>query len=315
VHNKQESDLDFNRQFVKAHKAATVLYDQERGKSNGGMSVRQVEKAIKSKHKGYGPSSSTIHHYVVNLGLVGMSPRKTRSRRQHPCIDVQVTLCGIWKLYAYQSDQCIGGDYSRIKMIPVISEAMNLSISSATELIQHFFQDTAIDMKADKMYFAEERRVRWTIFSNLELWFKSWEKTLLDLGLLEQDESGKLNIPKAQLRNILNFDKTCLSLDGSSINRGGRPAAYYHDPRLPQVGISTSKMSQTITMIIGSNSWGEALPPHFQFMFSAKTDEGKQVWNDCIRYMQRTIGNFGLGEEKSLPVSIGMNEKGGMDKE
>jgi hypothetical protein len=40
-------------------------------------------------------------------------------------------------------------------------------------------------MKADKMYFAEERRVRWTIFSNLELWFKSWEKTLLDLGLLE----------------------------------------------------------------------------------------------------------------------------------
>ena len=74
-------------------------------------------------------------------------------------------------------------------------------------------------------------------------------------------------------------------------------------------------MSQTITMIIGSNSWGEALPPHFQFMFSAKTDEGKQVWNDCIRYMQRTIGNFGLGEEKSLPVSIGMNEKGGMDEE
>ena len=55
-------------------------------------------------------------------------------------------------------------------MIPVISEAMNLSISSATELIQHFFQDTAIDMKADKMYFAEERRVHWMGEGAAEAW-------------------------------------------------------------------------------------------------------------------------------------------------
>ncbi len=106
-----------------------------------------------------------------------------------------------------------------------------------------------------------------------------------------------------------------LSLDGSSINRGGRPAAYYHDPRLPQVGISTSKTSQTITMITGSNAWGEALPPHFQFMTSAQTDEGERIRNECVRYMRRIIGTFGLGGEKSLPVSLGMNEKGGMDEE
>lgn len=149
-------------------------------------------------------------------------------------------------------------------------------------------------MKADKIYFAEERRVRWTTYGNLDLWFNSWEKTLLELGLLEQDEAGKLNIPREQLRNISNFDQTCLSLDGSSISRGGRPAAYYHDPCLPQVGISTSKMSQTITMITGSNAWGEALPPHFRFMSSAQTDEGKQIQNECVRFMQRTIGNFGL---------------------
>ena len=162
------------------------------------------------------------------------------------------------------------------KMIPLIAVTMNFSISAATDLIRHLCWDTAIDMKSDKMYFAEERWVRWTTYSNLELWFSTWEKTLLDLGLLEQDEDGKVYIPSAQLRSILNFDETWLSLDGCSVNRGGCPAAYYYDPRLPQVGISTSKTSQTITMITGSNAWGEALPPYFQFMTSAQTDEGKQ---------------------------------------
>jgi len=31
--------------------------------------------------------------------------------------------------------------------------------------------------------------------------------------------------------------------------------------------------------------------------------------------MHQTIGKFGLEEQKSLPVSLGMNEKGGMDEE
>ncbi len=58
--------LDGKRRFVKAHKVATVLYDRERAKSEGGLSVRNVEKNIKTKHKGIGPSSTTIYHYVVN---------------------------------------------------------------------------------------------------------------------------------------------------------------------------------------------------------------------------------------------------------
>jgi hypothetical protein len=68
-------------------------------------------------------------------------------------------------------------------------------------------------------------------------------------------------------------------------------------------------------MITGSNAWGEALPPHFQFMTSAQTDEAKQIRNECVRYMQETIGHFGLGTSTKLPVTLGMNEKGGMDEQ
>ncbi len=149
----------------------------------------------------------------------------------------------------------------------------------------------------------------------MDLWFNSCEKSLHDLGFLNSSETGKHCIHEELLHNILNFDKTSLLLDGSSINRGGRPAACYHDPHLPQVGKSTSKMSQTITMITGSNAAGEALPPHFQFMLLAQTDKGKQIHNDCVRYMKKTRGNFGLGKEAKLPVTFGLNEKGGMDKE
>jgi hypothetical protein len=57
-------------------KAATKLYNVKRQKADG-MSVRKVEAAIKKKYKGIGLTHATIHHYVANLGLIGMSPVKT----------------------------------------------------------------------------------------------------------------------------------------------------------------------------------------------------------------------------------------------
>ena len=313
VQDKQEADLIKKTKYSKAHKAATTLYFNEREKEKG-LTLRKVESQIREKHK-VGPSASTIYHYVVELGLVGMSPRKPGPEGNIPAEMYKALCAAFGSFMRINQINALGGDNTRRKLIPVIAETTNLSISTCEQLLRRLCRDTAIDMKADKIYFAEERRVRWTTYSNLELWFNSWEKSLRELGFMDTDDSGRLYIRTELLRNILNFDETCLSLDGSSINRGGRPAAYYHDPRLPQVGISTSKTSQTTTMITGSNAWGEALPPHFQFMTSAQTDEGQQIRNECVRYMRRTIGTFGLGEEKSLPVSLGMNEKGGMDEE
>jgi hypothetical protein len=318
--SKQAQDMrvanhEMQLKLKKAHKEATIMYDREVGKEKGGMSVRQVEEFIKKKNRGIGPSKTTIHRYVIELGLVGMSPLKTGPEGNIPR-EVYKSLC-----MAYGSFLRInqingrGGDNLRSKLILLIAETMKIGVNSAAEVVKRLCRDTAADMKADKLCFAEERRVRWTTFSNLEMWFNSWEKMLIDLGLMEDDGSGKFTIPDHQLRNILNFDETCLSLDGSSINRGGRPAATFHDPRLPQVGISTSKTSQTLTMITGSNAWGEALPPHFQFMTTAQSDEGKQIRNNMVRYMKNVRGEFGLGEVALKPISYGMNECGGMDTE
>jgi hypothetical protein len=73
--DKWGEDISVKSQYKMSHKAATLLYADERQKGNEGMSVRKIEEKIKSRFKGVGPSASTIHHYVVNLGLVGASKR------------------------------------------------------------------------------------------------------------------------------------------------------------------------------------------------------------------------------------------------
>ena len=115
---------------------ATVLYDKERQKSDGGMSVRKVEQHITAKHLGFGPSSSTIHHYVDNLGLVGLSPRKPGPEGNIPALRMYKLLCAAFgSCMRINQINALGGDNSRSKMIPIIVEAMELSVATATMLI------------------------------------------------------------------------------------------------------------------------------------------------------------------------------------
>lgn len=299
--------------YSRALKFGTTLLASENAKENG-MSSRQVAAIGKKRYKGIGPSHATLLHYVAN-GLIGVSPLKTGPQGDIPPHEYQA-LCAAFASFMriQQLNKCQGTN-KRGKMAPIIAETMYIDLNSARALLKRLARDTAIDMSCGKLNFAEERRVRWTTYSNLQLWFGTWEKQLTLFGLMEKDERGKPFIPPDNMRRVLNFDETCLSTDGSSINRGGRPAAYWFDPRLPQVGLETVKSAYSCTMITGSTAFGEALPPHFQFATSAKTDEGKRLQVDSIRWMKNVVGEFGLGKRTSLPATIGMNEKGGMDME
>jgi len=83
-------------------------------------------------------------------------------------------------------------------------------------------KDTAVNLNTCKSKSAEDRRIWWTNYKNLSLWFKNWEKDLMELGFAYRDPiTGQVCITKERLRNILNFDETCLSLDGSTTKRGG----------------------------------------------------------------------------------------------
>ena len=109
------------------------------------------------------------------------------------------------------------------------------------------------------------------------------------------------------------MDESCLSLDGSDGKRGGRPTISFHNPCLPDLGKCASKSSFTATFIGGSNAKGEALPPHIQLSTSAKSDERQNFRVGMLEHLHNIVGNFGHETEHSFPVTIGMNEKGGMD--
>ncbi len=111
---------------------------------------------------------------------------------------------------------------------------------------------------------------------------------------------------------ILNMDETCLSLDGSNSNRGGRPTVTYHDVCFPQLGKATSKSALSTTMMSGSSAAGEAIPPHFQFQTSATSADGEAIRIEMIRYLLAVKGIFGWGTEQDFPISNGLNSKGGI---
>ena len=205
------------------------------------------------------------------------------------------------------------GKNLRARMIPRVNKVIAVSASSTqgSRFFESLLKRTDIDLKAAVLNPVEERRARWTTYSNLKCWFGHWKNDLLELGFATNGSRG-FDIPDLQLRRILNLDESCLSMDGSA-RRGGRPSVTFYDPNLPHSGKKTSKSSVTITFITGSTAFGEALPPHFQFSTKAKSDDKKKVPFQMVEFLKNVNGTFGARQDRVWPTTFGMNEKGGMD--
>jgi hypothetical protein len=110
-------------------------------------------------------------------------------------------------------------------MTPQIHKVVHQSASTVSlvrDFLKRVLKDTAVNLNACKTKSTEDRHIWWMNYKNLSLWFKNWEKDLVELGFAYRNPiTGQVCIPKEQLRNILNFDETCLSLDGSTTKRGG----------------------------------------------------------------------------------------------
>jgi hypothetical protein len=148
------------------------------------------------------------------------------------------------------------------------------------------------------------------------MWFDNWEHDIAELGFANCNPvTGKVHIPKEQLRMIGNFDKTCLSFDGSNTNCSGRPDCIIYNPQFSVVGIATLKTSLSATLITGSTAASKVFPPHIQFQTKAKSANTAQINIDAAEHIQHILGQFGCKEVKPWPSTFGMSKKGGMDNE
>ena len=182
-------------------------------------------------------------------------------------------------------------------------------------MVNRLLDSTAIDISAKKESFQEGRRILWTTYTNISMWFDNWEADLVNLGFATVDSDGRVYIPDKQLKRIINLDETCLCFDGNNGNRGGRPSATFYNPHLPSVGKTALKGGKTTTLITGSSAWGEPIPPHFQFQTAATNPDNMRINNCTMEYMVSISAEHGSGNtEQTWPCSLGMNEKGGMDE-
>jgi hypothetical protein len=292
-----------------------------------GMSIRMVYDAITAKYETC-PSIATISRYAkrkagthqhfpnedwspwpyfgrgiqVSMGLINTSPMKIGPLGHISAVAYKF-LCQAYKSLV---------PLNRSKMIPIFAKTFNIGTVKASRLLNRVVRDTATDINAEKMNCAEDRRIHWTTYQNLDLWFDSWEMFLVKYGFATIKEDGSLHITEEMKARILNFDETCLSLDGSNGNRGGHPTVTYYDVRFPQLGKVTLKSALTTTMISGSSVAGKSIPPHFQFQTSATSAEGEVIHIEMVRFLLPVECIFGWGTKQEFPISFGLNSKGGM---
>ena len=319
VNKKKISDNE-----KEAFKQATILYASQKKKAGGRWSAKRCADHV-NENFGANVTEDKIRRYVNN-GKVGespatMGPSKPNGIPEH----IYKLVAGAFTSYV-GIQQANGEKVTRKDLIHQVNDVVKVvSLGSAhsPKLLDRLLPTTATNLQGGYEKKAEDRRIRWTTYSNLKLWFDNWKRELLELGFAttsqyegeEGEDEEKINIPVNQLDRILNLDETCLSLDGSQGARGGRPTVSYFYPSLPQLGQAASKSNVTTTLICGSTAGGEALPPHFQFSTKAKSEETMRLRRDTVVHMRQVRGKFGNKTTNLFPVTIGMNEKGGMDDE
>jgi len=188
------------------------------------------------------------------------------------------------------------------------------------ELAKRLKSDVADEVEVNKPNKQELRRILWTSYGNLKVWFDQWEHTVISLGfgrlkLAGEDnvEEGRVVFFDGQKKRIINLDETDGSLDNTKGKRGGRPPMMFYGKGMTGGATAASKSGYTPTIICRSNSEGEALPPHFQLRTTPKESQREQFDVEFLVRCKDIWGCFGHTKNTLLPCTFGMNEKAGMN--
>ena len=264
-------------------------------------------------------SAKTAARYVRN-GHINASPLKRGPVGPFPT-PIYNALKGAFVTYL-KLEQSESKKQSTIKSM---SKLVNACVNKGghekvrDDLTRKLKRDTADQFTLSKSNVVEARRLMWTTSYNLNAWFDSWKKTLIELGFGREKQPEETNVQgevvffEGQLNRILNFDETDGSLDDTKGQRGGRPAMSFFSPDIAGGGTSVNKSGYSSTVICGSTAAGEPLPPHFQLKTLAQTADKERISVDWIRNSKNVVGQYGFQEPEARPCTFGMNERGGMN--
>eukprot|EP00532_Pseudo-nitzschia_australis_P013819 CAMPEP_0168210622 /NCGR_PEP_ID=MMETSP0140_2-20121125/3272_1 /TAXON_ID=44445 /ORGANISM="Pseudo-nitzschia australis, Strain 10249 10 AB" /LENGTH=775 /DNA_ID=CAMNT_0008137243 /DNA_START=1493 /DNA_END=3820 /DNA_ORIENTATION=- len=165
----------------------------------------------------------------------------------------------------------------------------------------------------------EARRVKWTTYHNLNMWFDTLKEVLVKNGFAKyrnegDDGEGELVYLPNKLNHILNLDKSGLTLDQTGSLSGGRDSTRFRsaDNAIAFGADRTNKSSCRLTIIAGSTAAGHPLPLHFQLM-SVAEDRNKRIENKFVRGISNVVGVYGEDKIVNNRISVNCNATAGMD--
>jgi len=285
---KHEADARQGREKRKksnATKDATTMYAAEMKKKEQGdknaLSAQQVADVINNKH-GTTVTKSTITRYYRE-GRIGESPKKCGPEGNLPdhVYKVLLTAVGLWmKLHQLEGVKVTNQNALIVALKKAFANTMDFSYNQARDLARRVIRDTAHLLSVGKASKQEARRIMFTTYHNLSMWFDSWENFIVKEGFGRRKTDADIGVEGSlvyyDVDRLINFDETRLSLDSSNGSRGGRPALDFYDPTLPYVGSAGNKTSDDITGIFGTTGGGHPTIPHFQVGKVEGSDEDQK---------------------------------------
>ena len=199
-----------------------------------------------------------------------------------------------------------------IKMLKAcLKKSDTFTYKSVEKLYDRLAQSIADDISPSiHQKKVEQRRLLWTTYNKINMWFESFKKQLIDLGFAREatdddGDVGELVFLPGQLERVLNLDESEVTTDGTSKWTGGRPTTKMSstDEKSTQGATEAHKSSYSATFIGGSNMAGWPIPAHFQLSSEAK-DENARLDTVFLKHMKDVRGVFGGNEIKERGGTI-----------
>jgi hypothetical protein len=278
---------------AQAHARATTLVAEERAKEKENRRttaevIAQVEGEFRARGFPVMMSKPTINRYVA-LNMIGTFPLARGYEGAMPHAAFELLMIAAESFIQIKG---VNKDHIERNTLMIMFNELCGVTSSMGRVKENMFERvmraTNVSLNASISHVVEDRRVRWTMYSNLHAWFVSFKAFLIEFGFATIGSDGRLLIMEATMRRIVNVDETEVSLDGSKTNAGGRPAVSFHDPHFPLTQRPAAKSSLSCTGIFGSNAAGGGVPIHWQLPTAATSEDREKLRFDFLRHVSST---------------------------
>ena len=294
--------------------------EKEKDKYKRKTSQRIVEEI--NDARGTNVSERTVRRYVAS-GHIGV-PCIGRGRK---CVMPDFIMEGITSAvvsYIQLSNAGMTTMPDRKNIISLLKRCLNKS----TYTFKRFdnFYDRIMESIADRIsvntadYKMEQRRLIWTTYTNINIWFDTLKRFFIDKGFAREKKDEDRNVEgelvyfESQTNRILNLDESEVSTDGTSKLSGGRPVNKLcsNDSHLPKGATVSNKSGYSATFIGGSTVIGWPLPIHLQVKSEAQAENIRLSVN-FMKDSRSVRGVFGFGGVREVGMTLRANPKAGMD--